>query len=119
MYTQTISDLTSLDPIKANDGSINQLNTNMYVRLVNLSDDDQVVSDALFHTITQLQKEMKSITFVFDDINFAKVENDEAVDTGKSVSGPGVYLLLEPCQKSSLFQTTVHLVFMNILMRFL
>ena len=37
--------LTSLDPIKGNDGSINTLNTNMYVRLVNLTDDDVVVSD--------------------------------------------------------------------------
>jgi len=41
---QMLGSLTSLDPIKGNDGSINQLNTNMYVRLVNLTDDDQVVS---------------------------------------------------------------------------
>ena len=42
---QAIGTLTSLDPIKGNDGSINTLNTNMYVRLVNLTDDDVVVSD--------------------------------------------------------------------------
>lgn len=30
-----------IDPVKGNDSSINQLNTNMYVRLVNLTEDDQ------------------------------------------------------------------------------
>ncbi len=49
--TQVNGDLTSLDPIKGNDGSINQLNTNMYVRLVNLTDDDNVVFlMARYHT---------------------------------------------------------------------
>lgn len=91
MYTQTISDLTSLDPIKANDGSINQLNTNMYVRLVNLSDDDQVVSDGSLSYNYAIAEGNEEYYFVLrDDINFAKVENDEAVDTGEMVSGQDV-----------------------------
>src|SRR5690606_19167843 len=54
ILSQSNPTLTSLDPIKGNDGSINMLNTNMYVRLVNLTDDDQVTSDASLswnHTI--------------------------------------------------------------------
>ncbi|UJF16384.1 ABC transporter substrate-binding protein [Jeotgalibaca sp. MA1X17-3] len=95
MYTQTISDLTSLDPIKANDGSINQLNTNMYVRLVNLADDDQVVSEGSLSYNHAIAEGNEEYYFVLrDDINFAKVENDEAVDTGEMVSGQDVIFSL-------------------------
>lgn len=95
IYTQTISDLTSLDPIKANDGSINQLNTNMYVRLVNLADDDQVVSEGSLSYNHAIAKGNEEYYFVLrDDINFAKVENDEAVDTGEMVSGQDVIFSL-------------------------
>lgn len=95
MYTQTISDLTSLDPIKANDGSINQLNTNMYVRLVNLADDDQVVSEGSLSYSHAIAEGNEEYYFVLrDDINFAKVENEEAVDTGEMVSGQDVIFSL-------------------------
>ena len=95
VLTQPIGELTSLDPIKGNDGSINQLNTNMYVRLVNLADDDQVVSEGSLsynHAIAEGNDEYYFI--LRDDINFAKVENDEAVDTGEMVSGKDVVFSL-------------------------
>ncbi|MGP6139443.1 MULTISPECIES: ABC transporter substrate-binding protein [unclassified Jeotgalibaca] len=96
MLTQTMGDLTSLDPIKGNDGSINQLNTNMYVRLVNLTDDDKVVSDGSLsynHVIAEGNSEFYFV--LRDDINFAAVENGEAVDTGLMVSGEDVIFSLE------------------------
>lgn len=92
---QAISSLTSLDPIKGNDGSINTLNTNMYVRLVNLTDDDKVVSDGSLsynHAIANGNSEYYFI--LRDDINFAKVENGTAVDTGELVSAEDVVFSL-------------------------
>ena len=93
---QAIGALTSLDPIKGNDGSINTLNTNMYVRLVNLTDDDQVVSDgslSLNHAIAEGNEDYYFL--LRDDINFAAVEDMEAVDTGERVGAEDVVFSLE------------------------
>lgn len=93
---QAIGDLTSLDPIKGNDGSINTLNTNMYVRLVNLTDDDQVVSDgslSLNHAIAEGNTDYYFL--LRDDINFAAVEDMNAVDTGELVGAEDVKFSLE------------------------
>ncbi|WP_423189817.1 ABC transporter substrate-binding protein [Alkalibacterium sp. f15] len=96
MLTQTISDLTSLDPIKGNDGSINQLNTNMYVRLVNLTDDDDVVSEGSLSYVHAIAEGNADYYFVLrDDINFAAIEDGEAVDTGSLVSGQDVIYSLD------------------------
>lgn len=88
---QGIASLTSLDPIKGNDGSINTLNTNMYVRLVNLTDDDKVVSDgslSLNHAIADGNKDYYFL--LRDDINFAAVTDKKAVDTGERVGAEDV-----------------------------
>ncbi|WP_130860724.1 ABC transporter substrate-binding protein [Gracilibacillus phocaeensis] len=93
---QAIGSLTSLDPIKGNDGSINTLNTNLYVRLVNLTDDDEVVSDgslSLNHVIADGNQEYYFV--LRDDINFAAIENDEAVDTGERVGAEDVKFSLD------------------------
>lgn len=88
LLTQTMGDLTSLDPIKGNDGSINQLNTNMYVRLVNLTDEDKVVSDGSLSYNHAIADGNSDYYFILrDDVNFAAVEDGQAVDTGKMVSG--------------------------------
>ena len=69
---QTINSLTSLDPIKGNDGSINTLNTNMYVRLVNLTDTDEVVSDgSLSYNHVMAEGNQEYYFILRDDINFA------------------------------------------------
>ncbi|MDX8045407.1 ABC transporter substrate-binding protein [Gracilibacillus sp. S3-1-1] len=93
---QAIGDLTSLDPIKGNDGSINTLNTNMYVRLVNLTDDDQVVSDGSLSRNHAIADGNQSYYFLLrDDIHFAAVDGDDAVDTGELVSAEDVTFSLE------------------------
>lgn len=93
---QGISSLTSLDPIKGNDGSINTLNSNMYVRLVNLSDTDEVVSDGSLSYNYAIADDNQEYYFVLrDDINFAKVEDGKAVDTGDLVSAEDVVFSLE------------------------
>lgn len=92
---QTISTLTSLDPIKGNDGSINTLNTNIYVRLVNLTDDDDVVSDGSLSYNYAIAEGNTDYYFILrDDINFAKVDGDTAADTGERVSAEDVVFSL-------------------------
>ena len=66
---QTINSLTSLDPIKGNDGSINTLNTNMYVRLVNLTDTDEVVSDGSLSYNHVMAEGIKNITSFYEMIS--------------------------------------------------
>lgn len=96
MLSQTLSDLTSLDPIKGNDGSINMLNTNMYVRLVNLTDDDKVVSDGSLSYNHAIADGNNEFYFVLrDDISFAKVENEKAADSGERVGAEDVVFSLE------------------------
>ena len=93
---QAISELTSLDPIKGNDGSINQLNTNMYVRLVNLTDDDEITPDASLSYDYSIAEGNSEYYFVLrDDINFAAIEDGEAVDTGERVGADDVIFSLE------------------------
>ncbi|MDW0117169.1 ABC transporter substrate-binding protein [Sporosarcina thermotolerans] len=92
---QAIGSLTSLDPIKGNDGSINTLNTNMYVRLVNLTDDDQVISDGSLSYNYAIGEGNNDYYFILrDDINFAKVEDGKAVDTGERVGSDDVVFSL-------------------------
>ncbi|MBS4220660.1 hypothetical protein KHA96_20390 [Bacillus sp. FJAT-49711] len=92
---QAIGTLTSLDPIKGNDGSINTLNTNMYVRLVNLTDDDVVTSDgslSLNHSIADGNSDYYFL--LRDDINFAKITDKKAVDSGERVGADDVIFSL-------------------------
>jgi len=92
---QTINSLTSLDPIKGNDGSINTLNTNMYVRLVNLTDTDEVVSDgSLSYNHVMAEGNQEYYFILRDDINFAAVKDGAAVNTGELVSAEDVVFSL-------------------------
>lgn len=91
IMSQTIASLTSMDPIKGNDGSINILNTNIYVRLVNLTDDDEVTSEGSLSYNNVIAEGNKEYYFVLrDNVNFAKVENKEAVDSGELVAAEDV-----------------------------
>lgn len=95
ILAQSSSTLTSLDPIKGNDGSINMLNTNMNVRLINLTDDDKITSEGSLsynHAIADGNGEYYFI--LRDDITFAKVENKQAVDSGERVGADDVVFSL-------------------------
>lgn len=92
---QALASLTSLDPIKGNDGSINTLNTNMYVRLVNLTDDDKVTSKGSLSWNHTAAKDKKHYYFLLrDDIHFAKVQDKQAVDSGERVGADDVVFSL-------------------------
>ena len=96
IVSQAISSLTSLDPIKGNDGSINQLNTNMYVRLVNLTDEDEITAEgSLSHNFAMAEGNSDYYFLLRDDINFAAIENEQAVDTGERVGADDVMFSLD------------------------
>lgn len=91
LLTQSSGALTSLDPIKGNDGSINMLNTNQYVRLVNLTDDDIVTAEGALSYNFAIAEGNQSYYFILrDDINFATKQNGQAVDTGELVAAEDV-----------------------------
>ena len=93
---QSIPTLTSLDPIKGNDGSINTINTNMYVRLVNLTDDDNITADgSLSRNYTIGEGNSEYYFLLRDDINFAKVTDKKAVDSGERVGADDVIFSLD------------------------
>jgi peptide/nickel transport system substrate-binding protein len=95
ILTQTIATLTSLDPVKGNDGSINTLNTNMYVRLINLTDDDKITSKgSLSHNYAIANGNLEYYFVLRDDINFAKIENKASVDSKERVGAEDVIFSL-------------------------
>lgn len=100
---QTGSSLTSLDPIKGNDGSINIINTNQYVRLVNLTDDDKITSKGSLSLNYAIADGNTEYYFILrDDINFAAIKDKLAVDTGERVGGDDViFSLLRAKDKNS------------------
>ncbi|KRG13161.1 ABC transporter substrate-binding protein [Lederbergia galactosidilytica] len=96
ILSQAESSLTSLDPIKGNNGSINMLNTNMYVRIVNLTDDDQITSDGSLSYNNSIADGNSDYYFILrDDINFAKITDKKAEDTGERVGAEDVVFSLE------------------------
>ncbi|MEA1853566.1 ABC transporter substrate-binding protein [Cytobacillus sp. OWB-43] len=96
VLSQTLSTLTSLDPIKGNDGSINMLNSNMYIRLVNLTDDDVVTADGSLSRNFSIADGNSEYYFLLrDDVNFAKVTDKKAEETDDLVGAEDVVFSLE------------------------
>ena len=93
--SQTLSALTSLDPIKGNDGSINFINNQMYIRIVNLTTNDQITTrDSLSYNYAIAQGNKDYYFILRDDVYFAKVENRQAVNTGERVGASDVVFSL-------------------------
>lgn len=93
--SQTLSALTSLDPIKGNDGSINMINNQMYIRIVNLTTNDQITTrDSLSYNYAIAQGNKDYYFILRDDVYFAKVENRQAVNTGDRVGASDVVFSL-------------------------
>lgn len=93
--SQTLSALTSLDPIKGNDGSINMINNQMYIRIVNLTTNDQITTRYSLSYNYAIAQGNKDYYFILrDDVYFAKVENRQAVNTGERVGASDVVFSL-------------------------
>ncbi|WP_245954989.1 ABC transporter substrate-binding protein [Paenibacillus flagellatus] len=99
----TMPTLTSLDPIKGNDGSINIINTNMYVRLLNLTDDDKLTAEgSLSYNFAIAEGNTEYYFILRDDIRFARIKDKQAVDSGERVGADDViFSLLRAKDKNS------------------
>lgn len=88
--------LTSLDPIQANDGSINQLSANINVRIINMLEDDTVVSDGSLSRNFAIAEGNQEYYFILrDDVFFSKVEDKHVVATDVRVGAEDVEFSLE------------------------
>lgn len=91
VLSQAASTLTSLDPIKGNDGSINIINTNSNVRLINLTDDDKITSEGSLSYNHAIAEGNSDYYFILrDDITFAQVVDKKAADSGERVGADDV-----------------------------
>ncbi|XCP86110.1 ABC transporter substrate-binding protein [Roseburia hominis] len=96
MLTQTMGALTSLDPIQANDGSINQLSANLNVRIVNMTPDDQIVPEGSLSRNIAIGEGNSAFYFILrDDVYFSRVENKHVVATDVRVGAEDVEFSLE------------------------
>lgn len=102
MYS-TMPNLTSLDPIQANDGSINQLSANVNVRIINMTEDDQIMADGSLSLNYAIGEGNTAFYFILrDDCFFSKVENNHVVGTDILVGGEDVvYSLTRAADKDS------------------
>ncbi len=83
--------LTSLDPIQANDGSINQLSSNINVRIINMTEDDQIESDGSLSLNYAIAEGNQAFYFILrDDVKFAKVVDKHVEATDILVGGEDV-----------------------------
>jgi peptide/nickel transport system substrate-binding protein len=86
IMSQSASNLTPLDPIRADDGSTFMLNTNCYIRLMNLTDTDEITTDSTLSHAYAIGESGSDFYFLLrDDVFFTKVENEHAVNTGERV----------------------------------
>lgn len=94
--TQTSAAPSSLDPIQANDGTMNTLSGNMYVKIVNLTDDDAITTDSSLSHAYAIEEGNSEYYFLLrDDVYFSKVEDGHAVNTGIRVGGEDVVFSLD------------------------
>ena len=93
--TQTSSAVSTLDPVQANDGTMNTLSGNQYIKIINLSDDDEIMTDSsLSHSYAVGEGNTTYYFLLRDDVHFAKTENGKAVDTGVLVAADDVVFSL-------------------------
>lgn len=96
VLTQASAAPTSLDPIQANDGTMNTLSGNMYVKIVNLTDDDEITTDSSLSYAYSIAEGNSEYYFLLrDDVFFSKAEGDHAVNTGVRVGGEDVVFSLK------------------------
>ncbi|MBQ8804261.1 MAG: hypothetical protein IJZ53_11550 [Tyzzerella sp.] len=83
--------LTSLDPIQANDGSINQLSSNINIRIINMTEDDQIESDGSLSLNYAIAEGNQAFYFILrDDVFFSKVVDKHVQATDILVGGEDV-----------------------------
>lgn len=78
--------LTSMDPVRSMDNSSYLAAGNSYLRLVNFSEDLDIICEGALSRNYSMAEGGKEFYFVLrDDVFFGKAENGKAVDTGERV----------------------------------
>ncbi|MDL2294272.1 ABC transporter substrate-binding protein [Ruminococcaceae bacterium OttesenSCG-928-D13] len=89
--SQLYYDLTPMDPVRSDDSSTFTPISNSYIRLINLTDRDELTIDSTLTRAYGVADNGCDFYFLLrDDVNFSKVENGTAVDTGELVSAEDV-----------------------------
>jgi len=91
--------LTSLDPIKANDGTVFSINTNLYSRLVNLDPNDQIISG------------LSNSWYSKDQINFYfSIREDAKFSNGDPITAEDIKFSLERAKDKNISGNRVYTV---------
>jgi len=89
--SQVYYDLTPMDPVRSDDSSTFTPLCNSYIRLINLTDRDELTTAGTLTRAYGVADNGCDFYFLLrDDVNFSKVENMHAVDTGELVSAEDV-----------------------------
>lgn len=94
--SQVYYDLTPMDPVRSDDSSTFTPISNSYIRLINLTDRDELTTAGTLTRAYGVAENGCDFYFLLrDDVNFSKVENKHAVDTGELVSAEDVVYSIE------------------------
>ncbi|HJA64030.1 MAG TPA: hypothetical protein H9719_07860 [Candidatus Intestinimonas stercoravium] len=89
--SQIYYDLTPMDPVRSDDSSTFTPICNSYIRLIDLTDTDELTTDGTLSRSYAVADNGCDLYFLLrDDVNFCKVEDGHAVDTGELVSAEDV-----------------------------
>ncbi len=83
VFTQNNQVMTSLDPVQGNDATMGTACGNMYVKVIALDENDGFKTEGtLSHSYAIADGNQAYYFLLRDDVNFAKVVDGKAVDTG-------------------------------------
>ncbi len=95
VYTVTSSEVTSYWPPTHNSILAGYFTSNGYIRLVNIDEEDNITTDSALAYNYAMAENNEDFYFILrDDVTYAKVENNTAVDTGIKVSADDVLFSL-------------------------
>ncbi len=96
VFTQNNQIMTSLDPVQGNDATMGTACANMYAKVIALTEDDGFKTEGtLSHSFAIAEGNQAYYFLLRDDVNFAKVEDGKAVDTGILAGGEDVVFSLK------------------------
>ncbi len=106
VFTQTSAIMSSLDPIQGNDATMGTAMGNVYVKLINLTENDNFKTEGtISHSYAIADGNTEYYFLLSDDITFAKIENGEAVDTGILAGGEDVVYSLDRARNHETINT--------------
>ncbi len=95
VYTALTPEITSYWPPRHNDVTSGYFTSNAYIRLLNMDSDDMITTDSSLSYNYAIKEGNSEFYFILrDNVTYAKVENQDVVDTGIKVSAEDVLFSL-------------------------